>query len=382
MRCSGLGSGRQHAGHHLSTPLQPARSPTRLPTTRPPARPRSKFTQFLLFYLTSKDPAGCGQSLVQLLLAKLRDGRQPPITRCAAAAYLASYLARCGRLPTPTVLAALQQLADCCSSYAGSVGQLQRSGSGGGLAAAAAAAAGGEDLVQRHQVFYAMVQGLLYVLCYHMGGCLASGARRPARAGLLPAACCFAPAAPAGSSWMGDAAALLARLQCGWAALTCSRCCCPPPAAGPGTPEAQAVSQLVREQLAPLLSHWLSPLRACLPSVASEFSTQAVALGLMDCSSLMQQVCVHACMHARWLRQHPGRCRCCCSCPASKGSCRLPPPAVPACAHIADPCPCACGASPPRSSRRATPARARSGRWRCSSPSTPTCCAALRRTCS
>jgi hypothetical protein len=243
---------------------------------------------------------------VQLLLAKLRDGRQPPITRCAAAAYLASYLARCGRLPTPTVLAALQQLADCCSSYASSAAQLQRSASSGGVGAAE-----GDDVVQRHQVFYAMVQGLLYVLCYHMGGCIAGGGLRkllwsacsPRRScGCRAAAARRRVAAPLGCRCTRAAAGVwLVQLRLvrpgPWppvlappAGPGADQLPLPPPDAGTGAPEAQAVLHLVREQLLPLLTHWLSPLRACLPSVASEFSHQAAALGLMDCSSLLQQV--------------------------------------------------------------------------------------------
>jgi RNA polymerase I-specific transcription initiation factor RRN3 len=45
---------------------------------------RSKFTQFLVFYMCSRQPpALCAASFIELLIARLRDARQPPITRSA-----------------------------------------------------------------------------------------------------------------------------------------------------------------------------------------------------------------------------------------------------------------------------------------------------------
>jgi len=55
---------------------------------------RSKFTQFLIFYLARHAPAPCCRSLLHLLLSRLTDRMQPPITRSACAAYTASFLAR------------------------------------------------------------------------------------------------------------------------------------------------------------------------------------------------------------------------------------------------------------------------------------------------
>ena len=55
--------------------------------------------------------------------------------------------------------------------------------------------------------------------------------------------------------------------------------------------QAKAVAKLVRERVAPLLSHpRLAPLNVCLPSVVTEFKHQASALGLMDLTTLVPTV--------------------------------------------------------------------------------------------
>jgi hypothetical protein len=46
------------------------------------------------------------------------------------------------------------------------------------------------------------------------------------------------------------------------------------------------VTRLVRERVAPLLAHSLSPLRACLASVANEFSQQVASLGLLKAADI------------------------------------------------------------------------------------------------
>eukprot|EP00775_Hariotina_reticulata_P003857 gene3857-4114_t len=65
---------------------------------------RCKFTQYLLFFLALKDPQRCCSSFSACLLSLLRDVRQPPITRSACAAYLASFLARCAPAPKELVV--------------------------------------------------------------------------------------------------------------------------------------------------------------------------------------------------------------------------------------------------------------------------------------
>ena len=232
---------------------------------------RSKFTQYLLFRACAEDPARCSEAFAGALLARVRDARQAPVARAAAAAYLASFLARCALAPEAVVVGALQQLAAACAEYAARVAgggggsggsadgdggaptsgvvKLGRSGSGGALAAAAAAngdAAAAAAAIeahplgadaQRHQVFYAMVQALLYVLCYHMGPLVHQQKQHP---GASPA-------------------------------------------------HAAAVKALVRGAVAPLLAHArLQPLAVCLPSVSEEFVRQAAALRIADLSPLLE----------------------------------------------------------------------------------------------
>lgn len=55
---------------------------------------RSKFTQFLLFHMARHAPGPCCRTLLHLLLSRLTDRMQPPITRSACASYAASFLAR------------------------------------------------------------------------------------------------------------------------------------------------------------------------------------------------------------------------------------------------------------------------------------------------
>lgn len=169
---------------------------------------RSKFTQFLLFYTahtaqaqpnaSAAAGARCAESLVQLLLARLRDGRQPPITRSACAAYLASFLARAAFCPPVLVVGALQELVAFCMQYAQqqavqcsapSVG-MSHSSSTSALANMSSSMlrvssnnclvasnsvpppspshANAADAAMRHPVLYASVQAVLYVLCYHL----------------------------------------------------------------------------------------------------------------------------------------------------------------------------------------------------------------------
>ncbi len=65
---------------------------------------RSKFSQYLVFFLCHKHPEPCVRLFAEFLLGRLQDARLPPITRAGCAAYLASFLARCAHAPHLLVL--------------------------------------------------------------------------------------------------------------------------------------------------------------------------------------------------------------------------------------------------------------------------------------
>jgi RNA polymerase I-specific transcription initiation factor RRN3 len=220
---------------------------------------RCKFTQYLIFFLALKDPARCCSSFSACLMSLLRDARQPPITRSACAAYLASFLARCALAPKELIVDVMSKLAGCCQEYADSIMQQQqqqqqgrglggRSSSSSGLvllqssgSSSNGAAAGPLAQVQRHQAFYAMVQALLYVLCYHMQPLLGTQLQQQQQQQVEPQQ--------------------------------------PDPQQ---QQLAAAVEQLVRQQVLPLLSHPLAPLAVCHQAVTHEFVRQALLLGLAD----------------------------------------------------------------------------------------------------
>lgn len=244
---------------------------------------RCKFTQFLLFFLAVQDPGRCCSSFSACLMSMLRDASQPAITRCACSAYLASFLARCAVAPHPLVVDVLHKLTAAAQEYADSAlqaahrhqqqqqqGGFHRVGSGksssglnhsssdaalvllaglndlmgqgplngvnAGAGQVGSSSAGALAAIQRHQVFYGMVQALLYLLCYHMQPLLSAGQQQAA-----------------GGSSSGEQQQL-----------------------------AQAVALLVRQQVLPLLSHPLAPLAVCHQAVTSEFVRQALLLGLAD----------------------------------------------------------------------------------------------------
>ncbi|KAK9817200.1 hypothetical protein WJX72_010975 [[Myrmecia] bisecta] len=211
---------------------------------------RSKFTQYLIFYLCQQAPEHCSQTFAQLLLERLSDVRQAPITRSACAAYLASFLARARYVPEATVVRALEHLANWCLRYcqdqdrrlAASLASLSVSGAEtvmGGILAPGV----------QHQVFYAACQALLYILCYHLEPLLLV---RP----------------PPGA--VQDSAAHAEQ-----------------PLTHRKGSEAQAIRALFAQVMPQLLLHRLAPLAVCVPSVVKEFTEQVTALRLMDCSQLL-----------------------------------------------------------------------------------------------
>lgn len=241
---------------------------------------RSKFTQFLLFYACLRSPAHCPASLVGLLLDRLRDGRQPPTTRAACAAYLASFLARAAFLPDALVVRSLEDLSAFCADYVAACSS--RGTSSGGAAAVDAgpglllttapeAMGGGASSqgggLSQHHVLHAALQSVLYVLCYHMGPLMSPSPLPPQQQQQQQGAMrsSQAQAQPTQQQQDGSGGAASAGL-------------------------ADKLVAMVRGPVWQVLNHRLQPLAACLPTVAREFAQQAAALGIIDCRPLVPKV--------------------------------------------------------------------------------------------
>jgi len=214
---------------------------------------RSKFTQFLIFYACKREPHRCCASLVRVLLSRLASSQTAAITRAACAAYLASFLARSAFVSESLVVNVLQRLADLAANYVANVDAAAATRADRGAAvvvlsgrsavvhgppgagAAKNPAASLAAATASHQVFYAVVQALLYILCYHLEPLVSQQPQHPHSK----------------------------------------------------AEHATSVAALVCEKLLPLLQHRLAPLAVCLPSVSSEFARQAAALQLADVAPLL-----------------------------------------------------------------------------------------------
>ncbi|GAQ88796.1 RNA polymerase I specific transcription initiation factor RRN3 family protein [Klebsormidium nitens] len=123
---------------------------------------RSKFTQFLLFYLCSLDPPRLSAAFADLLVATVAAPSNSYKTRMAGAAYLASFLARADYVPLSVVSSSLRRLSDWAVSY---VRMLASSRVGDLLMANPDSLPPGAGV---HGVFYSACQAIFYILCYRM----------------------------------------------------------------------------------------------------------------------------------------------------------------------------------------------------------------------
>lgn len=116
---------------------------------------KSKFTQFLVFYLCSLAPATCGNTFANLLCDIFESKSRPLSTRMSVAAYLASYLARASYLPLNVVVESMRRLLEWCVSYA----QLAEDRRNLSMTTADP---------KSHGVFYCACQAVMYVLCFRL----------------------------------------------------------------------------------------------------------------------------------------------------------------------------------------------------------------------
>lgn len=214
---------------------------------------RSKFTQFVVFYVASTSPVYCSKSLLHLLLSKLSDKNQAQIVRSACAAYIGSFLARAAYVPEVAVIETFHKLADWCMRYA------REEDRRGGLPPIPSAGVLGSnhESISRHASFYAACQALLYALCYHMeplwreNGSYEGAAIGPT--GMQD---------EGGLSFDGDGKNLKD---------VCAR----------------SVHRLFRDVMPKLLTHSLDPLSSCAKSVVLEFARQAKSLGHDEVASII-----------------------------------------------------------------------------------------------
>lgn len=211
---------------------------------------RSKFTQFLVYYMCQQSLTGCTAPFLSFLLKRIHDPNRPVITRTACAAYLASFLARAKFLPKPLLISSLLDMARWCAQYCKTHDMRQ---SGIVLQPTSAFAMG-----VQHQVFYAMCQGLLYAFCYHLDSLLDT----------VDDSDCLSPSRLQ-SIHISDTAKPVSDVQHGNSSM-----------------QPAELRQTLSELLPQILHHRLSPLKVCAPSVAQQFMQQAQRLSLLDISTL------------------------------------------------------------------------------------------------
>uniref|UniRef100_A0A0C9S8N3 TSA: Wollemia nobilis Ref_Wollemi_Transcript_4138_2773 transcribed RNA sequence n=1 Tax=Wollemia nobilis TaxID=56998 RepID=A0A0C9S8N3_9CONI len=112
---------------------------------------KSKFTQFLIFYLCSLAPATCGANFASMLCDIFTNKSRAANTRMTAAAYLASYLARAKYLPLFAVSASLKRLVEWCLQYSPQQNNEKKAIN-----------------PALHGVFYSACQAVMYVLCFRL----------------------------------------------------------------------------------------------------------------------------------------------------------------------------------------------------------------------
>ncbi|CAI7927570.1 unnamed protein product, partial [Closterium sp. NIES-54] len=222
---------------------------------------KSKFTQFLLFFACSLNPASLAAAFASHLTDILTSPSRSLNSRMSAAAYLASFLARASFIPLMHIVSSLTRVVEWCLAHShsrrpdsptgsttaassSSRGREGRQGKAERAAPSPRASTGGATRGRdggdtggsgsprsqpplapspQDHIFYAACQAVLYVLCYRMQHLVA---------------------------------------------------------------DSHANSALHAMPLNQLLSSHLRPLSVCLESVVFEFSRQAKLLSLLDCDAI------------------------------------------------------------------------------------------------
>ncbi|KAH7421980.1 hypothetical protein KP509_13G084500 [Ceratopteris richardii] len=123
---------------------------------------KSKFTQFLIFYMCSQSPLTLSEKFTSLLCEILTSSQRAPNTRMSAAAYLASFLARARYVPLCIVSSCLRRMVEWCISYTPRQAEKVSLTVDTGV----------------HGVLYSACQAIMYVLCFKMRALLDDSVER------------------------------------------------------------------------------------------------------------------------------------------------------------------------------------------------------------
>lgn len=78
---------------------------------------KSKFTQFVIFFLCSRDPVKLCEDFTSHLLTIIHCDSKPAAIRSSCAGYLGSFLARAAFVPKGLVAHCCKELAEACENY-------------------------------------------------------------------------------------------------------------------------------------------------------------------------------------------------------------------------------------------------------------------------
>jgi len=109
---------------------------------------KSKFTQFLVFYLCAHNPRHA-DFFINYLLSRLMDTSTQTYLRQASAAYLGSFISRASFLSKDVVKNALTALVGWTHSYLEKIGDR------------------GMPDAEVHSIFYSVSQAIFYIICFH-----------------------------------------------------------------------------------------------------------------------------------------------------------------------------------------------------------------------
>lgn len=110
---------------------------------------RSRYTQFLLFWLASLSSAHC-DAFLGMLVSRIFDTSRPQVSRVASVFYCASFVARAKFLPAAVVKNVVGLLCNWMEDYVNRT-EMQRSV---------------QPDVARHELFYSVTQAVFYIFCF------------------------------------------------------------------------------------------------------------------------------------------------------------------------------------------------------------------------